>query len=163
MWFATGGKVARVFHSGDRGSHWTVANTPIISGEPSRGIFSIAFKSEKEGIVVGGDYKNPASARDNIATTLDGGITWKLEELKNSVYFSAVTYLERNQILACGPEGAKMKGIGGAKEWKDGGMRCNAVKHVFDRAYFQIFAGPGGAVSILESLYTDQLGPEGSQ
>src|SRR5579864_376303 len=44
IWFATGGKVARVFHSGDRGETWQVFDTPILQGRDSTGIFSIAFR-----------------------------------------------------------------------------------------------------------------------
>src|SRR5579872_2370671 len=40
VWFATGGKVARVFHSTDAGRTWTVADTPLIHGPDSAGIFS---------------------------------------------------------------------------------------------------------------------------
>ena len=43
-WFATGGaRVARVFRSTDRGRSWTVAETPVLTGNPSSGIFSLAF------------------------------------------------------------------------------------------------------------------------
>jgi photosystem II stability/assembly factor-like uncharacterized protein len=164
VWFATGGKIARVFRSSDRGRRWAVSDTPIISGEPSQGIFSIAFKNEREGIVVGGDYKNLKSAYNNIASTSDGGVSWKLETVKDSVYLSAATYLERNQILACGPEGSMAVKLG-RKEWTKGRVpQCNAAKHIFDREDIQITAGPGGAVSILESNYTDEGGrPEGAQ
>src|SRR5204863_6911316 len=42
VWIATGGSAARVFHSADRGLTWSLANTPIVSGVPSSGIFSIS-------------------------------------------------------------------------------------------------------------------------
>jgi photosystem II stability/assembly factor-like uncharacterized protein len=78
VWFATGGPAARVFHSSDRGLHWTVAATPILSGAPSQGIFSIAFSSAQDGMIVGGDYMHPESAGKNAAYTQDGGRTWTL-------------------------------------------------------------------------------------
>jgi photosystem II stability/assembly factor-like uncharacterized protein len=44
VWFSTGGaKTARIFHSIDRGRYWTVADTPVLAGTESAGIFSIAF------------------------------------------------------------------------------------------------------------------------
>ena len=42
IWFATGGRAARVFHSPDRGQTWQVFDTPIFHGPDSAGIFSIA-------------------------------------------------------------------------------------------------------------------------
>ena len=44
IYFGTGGgKAARVFHSPDFGKTWTVAETPIASGNASSGIFSIVL------------------------------------------------------------------------------------------------------------------------
>ncbi|HEV8491494.1 MAG TPA: oxidoreductase, partial [Candidatus Angelobacter sp.] len=59
VWFGTGGPAARVFHSADRGLTWTVAETPIIHGAATQGIFSLAFWTAKDGVAVGGDYKEP--------------------------------------------------------------------------------------------------------
>ncbi len=78
VWFGTGGPAARVFHSSDSGLNWTVAETPIIHGAASQGIFSVLFWSEKDGVVVGGDYQNPNQADRGSATTTDGGKTWSL-------------------------------------------------------------------------------------
>ncbi|MEE9168926.1 MAG: hypothetical protein V3U73_04135 [bacterium] len=80
VWFGTGGSAARVFRSTDRGQNWTVTNTPIISGEPSTGIFSLAFWDENHGIAVGGDYQKPGQSTANAAITNDGGQTWTLIE-----------------------------------------------------------------------------------
>ncbi|HET9364973.1 MAG TPA: oxidoreductase, partial [Candidatus Angelobacter sp.] len=54
VWFGTGGPAARVFHSTDRGVNWTVAETPMLHGAASQGVFSVLFLSNKEGVVVGG-------------------------------------------------------------------------------------------------------------
>jgi photosystem II stability/assembly factor-like uncharacterized protein len=79
VWFCTGGaKTARVFHSSDRGRHWTSSDTPIMAGVDSAGIFSIAFRDQNHGIIVGGDYRKPAVAGATAAITSDGGRTWKL-------------------------------------------------------------------------------------
>ena len=59
-WFCTGGaRSARVFHSIDRGRHWTVSETPIVAGSESAGVFSIAFRDREHGLIVGGDYRKP--------------------------------------------------------------------------------------------------------
>ena len=77
VWFGTGGaKAARVFHSADRGRHWTVSETPIPAGVASAGIFSIAFRDREHGLIVGGDYANRIEPGANAARTADGGRTW---------------------------------------------------------------------------------------
>ena len=90
VWFGTGGPAARVFHSSDRGGSWTVAETPIIHGEASQGIFSIAFRSHKEGAAVGGDYKQPDKVEATAAFTHDGGKTWLLARKQPSGYRSGL-------------------------------------------------------------------------
>jgi photosystem II stability/assembly factor-like uncharacterized protein len=77
VWFGTGGaQTSRVFHSRDRGRHWTVSSTPIRAGTPSAGIFSIAFRDANHGIIVGGDYRKPNEPGPNTAITANGGQTW---------------------------------------------------------------------------------------
>ena len=92
VWFATGGKVARVFRSTDAGKTWTVADTPIIHGPDSTGIFSIAFRDATHGVIAGGDYQHPERDGPNLAYTDDGGLTWKLSTLSPQTYFSAVAF-----------------------------------------------------------------------
>src|SRR5579863_9014283 len=80
VWFATGGPAARVFHSSDQGKTWAVTTTPILSGQASQGIFSVAFWSAQHGIIVGGDYMHPEAAGKSAAYTEDGGETWSLSK-----------------------------------------------------------------------------------
>jgi photosystem II stability/assembly factor-like uncharacterized protein len=95
IWFATGGKAARVFHSGDRGQSWQVYETPMVHGPDSAGIFSIAFRDATHGVIVGGDYERPKEDGPNLAYTADGGKTWTLPPLHPLAYFSAVAYDRR--------------------------------------------------------------------
>jgi photosystem II stability/assembly factor-like uncharacterized protein len=103
VWIAT--TASRVLRSSDGGATWTVAQTPVVKG-PSAGIFSIAFRDSKNGIVVGGDYKQERAAMDNAAVTRDGGRTWRLVR-GLSGYRSAVAYVPsmRRTIVAVGPSG----------------------------------------------------------
>lgn len=71
-----GGKMARVFRSEDMGRHWQVSETPMPAG-PTSGIFGLHFWSKKNGIAVGGDYKNTSDTTKNVLLTEDGGVTWK--------------------------------------------------------------------------------------
>ncbi|HZS47290.1 MAG TPA: hypothetical protein VFC63_19625 [Blastocatellia bacterium] len=114
--FVTGGGAARVFRSSDRGNTWQVSNTPIVSGEASSGIFSIAFKDAAHGMIVGGDYKKENKAHNNVAVTEDGGKKWRLVTATNlGGYRSAVAYLpDGSGILAVGPSGSDFSADNGA-------------------------------------------------
>jgi photosystem II stability/assembly factor-like uncharacterized protein len=117
VWIGTGGGAARVFRSVDGGDHWQVATTPIISGQPSVGIFSIAFKDAMNGVIVGGDYKKESEARDQVATTADGGRTWNL--VKGTLpggFRSGVTYTS-GIVVTVGPAGSDYSSDSGAN-WK---------------------------------------------
>ena len=92
IWFATGGRAARVFHSSDRGQTWQVFNTPIAHGPDSAGIFSIAFRDANHGVIAGGDYKHPEQDGPNLAFTNDAGKTWTLSKVTPQSYYSAVAF-----------------------------------------------------------------------
>ncbi|HWC77203.1 MAG TPA: hypothetical protein VG778_07070 [Blastocatellia bacterium] len=116
-WFVTGGAAARVFRSTDRGESWTAAPAPIISGSASRGIFSVAFADEKNGVVVGGDYQKEQEALNTAAITRDGGRTWHLSASMPGGYRSCVAYLPGSRglnLLAVGPSGSDFSSDRGA-------------------------------------------------
>jgi photosystem II stability/assembly factor-like uncharacterized protein len=75
-WIATGGPVTRVWRSTDKGRHWEEAASPLLSGQPSLGTFSVAFLDERNGLLVGGDYRNETADAGNAAFSVDGGRTW---------------------------------------------------------------------------------------
>jgi photosystem II stability/assembly factor-like uncharacterized protein len=114
IWFATGGKAVRVFHSPDRGKTWEVFNTPILYGPESAGIFSIAFRDARHGVIAGGDYKHPDDDGPNLAFTEDGGKTWTLSDLHPQAYFSAVAYDQQVNAAAIRQQAEEQpaKGIG---------------------------------------------------
>jgi photosystem II stability/assembly factor-like uncharacterized protein len=74
-WFGTGGTQARVFHSRDRGRTWTATDSGLAAGEAA-GVFAIAMKNPRQGVLVGGDFAAPADGTDAGAWTRDGGRTW---------------------------------------------------------------------------------------
>ena len=109
VWIGTGASTtARVLRSSDRGRTWTVADTPLVSGE-SAGIFSVAFRDARHGVVVGGDYKKEQDATDNLAVTDDGGATWTLvKDRALSGFRSVVAYVPHAPaaaLVAVGPQG----------------------------------------------------------
>lgn len=95
---------SRVLHTSDGGRTWQVADTPLASGQSS-GIFSIAFRDAKHGIVAGGDYRKESDAIDNLAITNDGGTTWTLVK-GLSGFRSVVAYVPGSKtLIAIGPSG----------------------------------------------------------
>ena len=106
-WIGTGaGARARVLRTMDRGRSWQVADTPLAAG-PFTGIFSIAFRDAKHGVVAGGDYRKEQEAVDNLAVTSDGGVTWKLVK-GLSGFRSVVAYVpgaKTPALVAVGPSG----------------------------------------------------------
>ena len=116
IWFATGGKVARVFHSSDRGKTWEVHDTPILHGPESAGIFSIVFRDARHGVIAGGDYKHPDQDGPNLAFTEDGGKTWTLSPLKPQAYFSAVAYDQQVNAAAIRQEKEEESAKAGGKK-----------------------------------------------
>ncbi len=111
VWFGTGGAAqARVFRSTNRGQTWTVSPTPLASGRPPMGVFSIAFKDRRNGVIVGGDYEKETDASGNAAITKDGGQTWELiANSRPAGYRSCVLYVPGTTaptLIAVGPSGA---------------------------------------------------------
>ena len=105
-WIGT--TASRVLRSSDGGRSWTVATTPVATGQAT-GIFSIAFRDAQHGVVVGGDYRQESEAIDNAATTTDGGTTWSLvRDSRLSGFRSVVAWLPRTPgaVIALGPSGA---------------------------------------------------------
>jgi photosystem II stability/assembly factor-like uncharacterized protein len=104
-WIGTGAAArSRVLRTSDGGRTWQIADTPLASG-PSTGIFSIAFRDTKHGVVAGGDYTKENEATDNLAVTNDGGATWTLVN-GLSGFRSVVAYVPGvKTLLALGPSG----------------------------------------------------------
>ncbi|MDX2033841.1 MAG: glycosyl hydrolase [Blastocatellia bacterium] len=108
VWFGTGGaRAARVFRSTDRGRTWTVAETPLLAGIPSAGVFSLAFRDARNGVAVGGDYQKPPGTERTLAFTSDGGLNWRLPDGPTPAGFrSGVVWLRGGALVAVGTSGS---------------------------------------------------------
>jgi len=128
-WFATGGGLARVFRSTDQRKSWSAAETPIVHGPSSTGIFSIAFRNARDGIIAGGDYQHPDADGVNLAVTDDGGATWKPVPIHPQYYFSAATYLDpkRDDVLVAGSSHLLQLDLGKMKMIYSQPINMNAV------------------------------------
>jgi hypothetical protein len=73
------------------------------------GIFSIAFRDEKNGAIVGGDYRQPKVAEQNVALTQDGGRAWTLTKLMPAGFRSGVVWTRAPRgwaLVAVGTSGS---------------------------------------------------------
>jgi photosystem II stability/assembly factor-like uncharacterized protein len=153
-WFVTGGAAARVFRSTDGGKSWTVSPSPIMHGPASAGIFSVAFADARHGVIAGGDYAQPDLAGPNLATSDDGGKSWRLATTLQQKFFSAIAYVpggtsdRKNQgqawLVAVGSSGSAFSRTG-LQSWElVSPMGFNALA----TSAGQVFAaGSGGRVA----------------
>jgi photosystem II stability/assembly factor-like uncharacterized protein len=114
---ATGGKVSRLWISSDRGLQWSFREPPIIQGGTMTGIFSIAFKDEKTGIITGGDYERDTVKTDHVFYTHDGGKTWQTPVIPTRGMRECVEYIKDNVLVATGKQGSDISYDGG-KTWR---------------------------------------------
>jgi len=132
IYFATGGPAARVFHSTDLGQSWTLSETPVLSGKPSQGIFSIARAGETV-VVVGGDYSEPNRVEKTAAYSADEGKTWHLAEGMPKGYRSGVDTFDAG-FVAVGPNGAETSRDG--IQWVEiGSPNLNAVTFISGKGW----------------------------
>ena len=145
-WFASGGGAARVFRSHDGGFTWKVTAAPIPAAEAG-GVFSLAFRNPREGVMVGGDFTAPDNGADASGFTRDGGRTWRGGG-DLSGYRSGVDWVPgaRATLIAVGPTGSDVS-FDGARSWT-----------AFDTAPYDAVdcvrgtcwaSGPAGAVAVL--------------
>jgi photosystem II stability/assembly factor-like uncharacterized protein len=152
VWLASGGaSVARVYHSPDRGRTWTVHDTPIRAGVPSAGIFSVAFRDARHGVIAGGDYRQPTLRGRNLAVTADGGATWTLADSTASPagYRSAVAYVpgtNGRSLVAVGLSGTDVSHDGGRTWTQVDTVGYNSVAFASKRA--GVAVGPKGKVAL---------------
>jgi photosystem II stability/assembly factor-like uncharacterized protein len=148
VYFVTGGPAARLFQSSDAGYSWSVGSTPIVSGNASSGIFSIAVW-DKALVIVGGDYRDPNNRNHVAAYSADEGKTWKLAEQQPGGFRSAVMRINETYLIAVGPNGEDVSDDGGAHWRQTDSLNLNALAVLpTDDAWA---VGPNGTVARLKS------------
>ena len=119
-----GGDVSRVFISYNRGKIWEVVDTPMKNGEAS-GIYSMVFIDDKNGVALGGNYKDSTATKGNCVITTDGGLTWVPSKVAPQGYKSCVAVSSKGVLVACGRTGVDVS--------YDKGLTW---KHVSNDAYY---------------------------
>ena len=184
-WIGLGGtQGARVFRTTDGGATWHASDTPMLSGESSTGIFSLALLADGRGIAVGGDYTKADAVGANAIHTVDGGATWSaVPGPPPSGYRSCVAVLPHSQdstLVAVGPNGSDLSTDGGLSwrrfsdegfhavsaapdgtVWASGsdGRIAKLVRPAVETAAWDRFRGPNGT-GIAAGTYPAEIGPE---
>jgi photosystem II stability/assembly factor-like uncharacterized protein len=91
--------------------------TPMNQSSPSAGIFSLAFREDRFGVAVGGDYQKPTATMKTAAYSNDSGKSWTLAQIPPRGYRSAVAYDPTQKIwITVGPNGTDISRDDG-KNW----------------------------------------------
>lgn len=115
IYIGTGGEQARFITSNDKGKTWNYFSTPMLQGTASKGIYSMAFKDDKNGVAVGGNWENIECDSSKMYTN-DGGRTW---HLSNGIqhYRSCVAHVKDDVYISTGTSGTDISYDGG-KSWQ---------------------------------------------
>jgi photosystem II stability/assembly factor-like uncharacterized protein len=131
-----------------------VSDTPIRAGVAAAGIFSVAFRDAKHGVIAGGDYQQPALGGRNLAFTSDGGKSWTLADSASGLtgYRSAIAFVPGTagrMLVAVGLNGTDLSRDGG-KTWMHGDATAyNSVQFASRTVGFA--AGPKGRIARFEA------------
>ena len=147
VYLASGGGASRIFHSRDRGHTWRVTDSTIPAADAG-GVFSMAFRSPRHGIAVGGDFTAPDNGADASAYSRHGGRSWT-NGGDLSGYRSGVAWVSgaRHTAVAVGPNGSDLTRDGGRTWSRFSDTGFDAVQCTKDRACWA--SGTDGRVALL--------------
>ncbi|MEN8376185.1 MAG: oxidoreductase [Gemmatimonadota bacterium] len=116
-WIATGNASgARVLRTADYGETWTAHDVPVVSGQGA-GLTSVAMIDDLVGVAFGGDLAVADAHTDNVARTVDGGLSWSLgaqPAMVGAIYGGAHVPGTTGSLVVVGPGGADLSFDGGA-------------------------------------------------
>jgi photosystem II stability/assembly factor-like uncharacterized protein len=110
-YLATGGGAARVFFTRDHGRHWKVRDSTL-PASPAGGVFSLAFRTRRDAVAVGGDFEAETDGTDRSAVTHSFGRSWRNAGDLGG-YRSGVAWKAPGTAVAVGPTGTDVTRDGG--------------------------------------------------
>jgi photosystem II stability/assembly factor-like uncharacterized protein len=121
-WIWLGTSKARVLRAKGL-ADWQITQTPLASGTDSSGVFSLAFRDQRHGIAVGGDYRKPETTAGTAAYTSDGGEHWTAPRKLPHGFRSAVAWDATNRVwITVGSNGSDISYDDGQTwQWLDSG------------------------------------------
>lgn len=147
---ATGGVASRLLLSEDSGKNWQAFSIPISSGAQMTGTFSMDFYDGMRGIAVGGNYEKPEITDSCVATTTDGGRTWKLSA-DSPGQLSCVRYIPGYRgefLMACSRAGVFVSRNGG-NDWEQISQEAFHTLRPSADGKVVWLAGPSGSVGAI--------------
>lgn len=148
LWLVTGGGASRCLRSSDGGRSFTSVRLPLRATANSQGAFSVAF-AEREGVAVGGDYREPEDDTGTAAWSEDGGATWHAPATGAPGYRSSVTFLPGTRCCIAAGERSCSWSADGGRNWRPlPGPGCHAVAAASDGSVWA--AGGRGRTARLE-------------
>jgi photosystem II stability/assembly factor-like uncharacterized protein len=122
-WVAAGNaERARVFRTDDYGRSWQAADAPVVAGEGA-GLASITMVDALRGFVFGGHLGDRENTDDKVASTEDGGRTWRAvpgSPIPGAIYGGVhLPDTDGRVFVVVGP--------GGAAASLDGGVRWSTL------------------------------------
>lgn len=139
-----GGEVnARVFVTANRGDSWAPIRTPLPTGVPAAGIFSLAFRDPSTGIAVGGNYEKPEQV-GVVAQTINGGQSWA--QIGRTEYVSGAAIVPNmSTAIVVGTKGTRISRNNGVDWMKIDTLEYNAVEMTADGVGYAV--GPRGRIA----------------
>jgi photosystem II stability/assembly factor-like uncharacterized protein len=127
--------------------------TPMSQGTESAGIFSLAFREDRFGVAVGGDYQKPEATTKTAIYSSDSGKTWSLSPTSPHGYRSAVAYDAPTKTwITVGPNGTDISTDDG-RNWRPlkpiAGDAPDADQH-WNALSLPFVVGPKGRIGLLE-------------
>jgi photosystem II stability/assembly factor-like uncharacterized protein len=113
--FVSGGGSSNFYKSTNKGKSWLKYPIPFVQSESS-GPFSMAYNSENEIVVVGGDYTNPDDSTSTCFISKNGGKDWISPNTSPKGYRSCVIH-QNGVYFTCGTNGLDYSKDGGIN-WK---------------------------------------------
>ena len=145
----TGGKAAHLFTSDDFGKTWKKFSCPMIKFKESTGVFSLAFRDGRTGMVAGGDYAADTLSKDNFFLTFNGGRSWKSPFKVPLGFRSCVEYITQTWLIATGSSGTDISYDGGQTWKKLSVIGFNVVRRA-KKGKIVFLAGNKGLIGVLK-------------
>ncbi|BDD09286.1 oxidoreductase [Fulvitalea axinellae] len=141
--YGLGGDQARTISYNTKVKKASVSSTPLSHGAPAKGIYSIAFKDNLNGLAVGGEYLDSTMNNSSMAITTDGGKTWTLPSQPAKGYTSSVCYVPDSDIaVAVGRYGSYLS--------EDNGMTWRKTDK---EAFYTVSFSPSGKYGWVAGAY----------
>lgn len=128
VWIATGGAASNIYYSNNYGNKWGFYKCPILQGESSTGVFSMAFHTKRTGVVVGGNYLKDNENSNNILLTSNSGKTWTKPLKPVDGFRSGVIYVNEKVMIATGSSGTDVSTDAGISWYNISKINLNVIQ-----------------------------------